>query len=137
MKNFIGKVGIWCSNYRELFHKIGLWCSNYRELFHVLLAVIALSWAHKHVAILDSRVSFDGWSDLLYLLARTAQGFAIVLFAWMSKVATHGEMSEDEDVALRKSVLAGDMGAARLYGLDMVSTAFWAVLWAWVVLGAH
>jgi len=122
---------------KDFFGKVGMWCSNYRELFHAALAIIVLSWAYRYAPMLDPRVSFDGWSDLLYLLTRTAQGFAVVLFAWMSKIATHGEMSDVEDVALRGRILDGDMGAVRLYGLDQTSTAFWVVLWAWVILGKH
>ncbi|MGE0343833.1 MAG: hypothetical protein AB7O86_12300 [Porticoccaceae bacterium] len=117
--------------------RIGVWCSDYREIFHAILAVIILAWAVRYAPMMDPRVSFDGWSDLLYLLTRAAQGFAIVLFAWMSKTATHGELTDAEDDALRESIKTGDMGAARMYSLDMLSTAFWACLWAWIVLGAH
>lgn len=117
--------------------RIGVWCSDYREIFHAIIAVVALKWAYENVQLVDSRVSFDGWSDLLYLLTRAAQGFAIVLFAWMSKTATHGELTGAEDHVLRARIQAGDRGAVWMYSLDMVSTAFWVGLWAWIVLGAH
>lgn len=117
--------------------KIKAVCSDYRELVFVILAITLLAWAAHRVPLIDPRVSFDGWSDLLYTATRIAQGFAVVFCAWASKIATHGELSDEEDAELRSGIRSGEWAAVRLYALDMFSVAFWVLLWSWIVFGGH
>jgi hypothetical protein len=111
--------------------------SDYRELFYALIftALLLITW--WLVPYVDPRVGFDGWSDILYVLASIAAGWLVVLCAWMSKKATHGETTEADDRNLRDAIRNGNTGALRLYLLEMASTAFWVCAWLYIVFERH
>lgn len=112
------------------------WVSNHRELFYcaaaIALTLLAYHALRDHV---DPRIGYDGWSDVLYTLSNAATGFVIVLCAYLSKKATHGETSDEEDEALRAMIIRGTSGAQWMYVLEMLSVAFWVGIWCWIILG--
>jgi hypothetical protein len=117
--------------------RITEWASDHRELFYALVFTLLLLVTWHLVPYVDPRVGFDGWSDILYVLASIAAGWLVVLCAWLSKKATHGETTFADDDQLRTSIAAGNWGAFRLYALEMLSVAFWVGVWLYVVFGRH
>lgn len=111
------------------------WISDHRELFYAVVFVLLLLITWYLVPYVDPRVGFDGWSDILYVLANIAAGWLVVLCAYLSKLATHGETTTEQDLDLRIGVRQGDWGAVRLYVLEMLSVGFWVCVWLFIVLG--
>lgn len=112
------------------------WISEHREAFYCVLSIALLLCAwHVLRAHVDPRIGFDGWSDVLYVLSNAAAGWVVVLCAYLSKKATHGVTSNADDRRLRDGITDGLTGARWLYVLELCSSAFWVLLWAWLILG--
>lgn len=111
------------------------WISNNRELFYLAIVVALLTIAYPFAQLQDARVGWDGWSDMLYILSQSAKGFAIVFCAYLSKVATSGETTAEQDSELRAKIAEGDKWALIAYWQEITITGLWIVFWAWVLKG--
>jgi hypothetical protein len=115
--------------------KIRSWISNNRELFYLAAVVALLTIAYPFAQLQDSRVGWDGWSDMLYILSQAVKGFAIVFCAYLSKMATSGETTAQQDRDMRDKILSGDKWALVAYWQEITITGLWIVFWAWVLRG--
>lgn len=119
----------------NILHKIRSCISNNRELFYLVVIVTLLTIAYPFAQLQDSRVGWDGWSDMLYILSQSAKGFAIVFCAYLSKMATSGETTVEQDNSLLDKILTGDKWALIAYWQEIIITALWVIFWAWVLSG--
>lgn len=121
--------------------RFGAWLNDHADLLVVVVLILLLREAYDQVQLIDARIGFDGWSDILYGLLSLLMGIAAMYVGWGIKVRLHGETTDDEDQWLRKTMRehVGPVWTNSAFWsmlIEMAINAFWALLPVWIVFRA-
>lgn len=120
--------------------KVLQFISDHLDIVACLALGGLLYGAYGAVQRIDARIGFDGWSDTLYYILNMGVGVAALYVGWALKVRLHGELTVDQDIALRAAI-ACHIGpfwtnnALFAMLLEMAITAFWSLLLVGIVFG--
>ncbi len=99
--------------------------ADHRETLIIVAVLLLLVAAFRVAPLVDPRIGFDGWSDLLYALVATAKMVICAYGAWYCKVMYHGD-TPDNLMWSDEGDAEADMWAILV---DRLEYAFWVLLW--------
>ena len=98
---------------------------DHREGLIALAVLAALIAAFRMAPILDPRIGYDGWSDLLYALTATIKMMIVAWGTWGCKVLYHGD-TPDRLQWSNSGDIDADVWAVLV---DRGEYAFWGTFW--------
>lgn len=98
---------------------------DHREAFIIVAVLLLLVGAFRIAPLVDPRIGYDGWSDLLYALTAAIKMVICAYGAWYCKVMYHGD-TPDDLMWSDEGDAEADMWAILV---DRLEYAFWVLLW--------
>lgn len=99
--------------------------ANHRETIIITAVLLLLVAAFRVAPLVDPRIGYDGWSDLLYALTAAIKMVICAYGAWYCKVMYHGDTPD--------SLQWSDQGDAEpamwAVLIDRAEYGFWVLLW--------
>ena len=99
--------------------------ADHRETLIVIGVLLILVAAFRAAPILDPRIGFDGWSDLLYALVAAAKMVVVAYGGWYCKKLYHGDTPD----ILQWSDDGDAEPAMWAVLVDRLEYGFWVLLW--------
>lgn len=99
--------------------------ADHRETLIIILVLFLLVAAFRVAPLVDPRIGFDGWSDLLYALVASTKMMICGYGSWYCKKLYHGDTPD--------KLMWSDNGDAEadLWAIviDRLEYVFWVPLW--------
>ena len=99
--------------------------ADHRETLIIVAVLLLLVAAFRVAPLVDPRIGFDGFSDVLYALVASTKMMIVGYGGWYCKKLYHGDTPDD--------LMWSDEGDAEpeLWAIlvDRTEYAFWASLW--------
>ncbi len=100
------------------------WVRDYwKEIAWAVGIFVLIVAGRQYLPILDPRIGFDGFSDLLYAGVAAFKMVLVVAGSWASYASLHVPLDDEQEAALLKT------GTLAPVILDRASLFVWAALW--------
>ncbi len=99
--------------------------ADHRETLIIVAVLLLLAGAFRVAPLVDPRIGFDGWSDLLYALVASTKMMICGYGGWYCKKLYHGDTPDE----LQWSDKGDAEPAMWAVLIDRLEYVFWVLLW--------